>query len=80
MRMPAGGSWRGFPFGPPIEVPFCSLFSLCQRFQRTWDVLKEDEEGSLVSTVNNLQQQAKRRRLSLCLPFSRHGLPNPQNP
>jgi len=25
-------------------------------------VLKEDEEGSLVSSVNNLQQQAKRRR------------------
>jgi len=32
-------------------------------YQRSWDVVQEDQDGSLQTAVNSLQQQLKRRRL-----------------
>ncbi|KAG0348122.1 hypothetical protein BG004_006025 [Podila humilis] len=34
-----------------------------EEYKRSWDVLQEDEHGSLAGVVNSLQQKAKRKRL-----------------
>ncbi|KAG9327150.1 hypothetical protein KVV02_000866 [Mortierella alpina] len=34
-----------------------------EEYKRSWDVLQEDEHGSLAGVVNSLQQAAKRKRL-----------------
>jgi transcription initiation factor TFIIH subunit 2 len=33
-----------------------------EEYKRSWDVLQEDEHGSLAGVVNSLQQAAKRKR------------------
>ncbi|KAI8821039.1 Ssl1-like-domain-containing protein [Fimicolochytrium jonesii] len=38
-------------------------YSWEEEYKRSWDILQEDEQGSLVGAVNSIQQQLKRRRL-----------------
>lgn len=37
-----------------------------EEYKRSWDVLQEDEHGSLAGVVNSLQQAAKRKRYAHC--------------
>ncbi|KAJ3148846.1 hypothetical protein HDU89_004426 [Geranomyces variabilis] len=39
-------------------------YSWEEEYKRSWDVLQEDEQGSLVGAVNSIQMQMKRRRLN----------------
>ncbi|KAI9105872.1 Ssl1-like-domain-containing protein [Phlyctochytrium arcticum] len=39
-------------------------YSWEEEYKRSWDILQEDEQGSLNSVVANIQQQLKRRRLN----------------
>ncbi|TPX59321.1 hypothetical protein PhCBS80983_g02535 [Powellomyces hirtus] len=39
-------------------------YSWEEEYKRSWDILQEDEQGSLLGVVNSIQQQMKRRRLN----------------
>jgi len=41
-----------------------------EEYKRSWDVLQEDEHGSLAGVVNSLQQAAKRKRYMIGWPHA----------
>jgi transcription initiation factor TFIIH subunit 2 len=44
------------------EEPTVSGYVWEAEYKRSWDILQEDEEGSLETIVTSLQQQQRRKR------------------
>ncbi|KAG5461150.1 MAG: RNA polymerase TFIIH complex subunit Ssl1 [Olpidium bornovanus] len=59
-----GGAAGALPGGERAEAASAAPgYSWEEEYKRSWDVLQEDETGSLGSVVQNLLQQQKRKRL-----------------